>query len=172
MIAMVIRRLLDAKLTTVKELEEVTGRGTSTIYRWLNGESEPQYSDVRLIVRHMRDPEAQRTMVSLLASDLPVVVKWTNDDDFTVQDEAGQTHDGHEVLDRTLLALDCLTHVLSEQNEAIHKQKVTEESFANLITMMDQTIRHLTASKNMLQRYYPVAPKGASAATSESAPQR
>ncbi len=65
MIAMVIRRLLDAKLTTVKELEEVTGRGTSTIYRWLNGESEPQYSDVRLIVRHMRDPEAQRTTLNV-----------------------------------------------------------------------------------------------------------
>ncbi len=176
MIGMVIRRLLDQKLTTIKELEEVTGRGTSTIYRWINGDSEPQFTDgepqftdVRLIVRHMRNPEARRTMISLLTSDLPIVVNWTTDDEFTVQDERGRKHDGHEILDRTLLALNCLTDVLSEQNEAIHRQRLTEDTFASLITMMDQTIHHLTASKNMLQGYAPVGQRRTDGAGSSSA---
>ena len=169
MIGMVIRRLLDQKLTTIKELEEVTGRGTSTIYRWINGDSEPQFTDVRLIVRHMRNPEARRRMISLLTSDLPIVVNWTIDDEFTVQDERGRKHDGHEILDRTLLALNCLTDVLSEQNEAIHRQRLTEDSFVSLITLMDQTIHHLTASKNMLQGYYPVGQTQPGGAESDSA---
>ena len=36
MFGRIIRHLLDNKMTTIKEIEEVTGRGSSTIYRWIN----------------------------------------------------------------------------------------------------------------------------------------
>lgn len=149
----IIRHLLDAKLTTLKELEEVTGRGTSTIYRWMNGESEPHFTDMRLLVRHLSNPKARRTMVAMMTSDLPIVVNWVGEDDFIVEDEKGARHDGHDVLDRTIVALECLTHVIAEEHEAVRSGEVSAASFASLVTLMDDAIRHITASKSLLQQY-------------------
>jgi len=81
MFGTIIRELIDRKLTTLKELEEVTGRGTSTIYRWINDESEPHFTDVRLLVRQLEKPEAKRTLVGLLTSDLPIVVDWLHEEE-------------------------------------------------------------------------------------------
>ncbi len=149
----IIRHLLDTKLTTLKEIEEVTGRGTSTIYRWMNAESEPHYTDMRLLVRHLPNPQARRTMVAMMTSDLPIVVNWVAEDDFAVRDDAGARHDGHDVLDRTIVALECLTQVIAEEHEAVRTGEVSAASFANLVTMMDDTVRHITVSKSLLQRF-------------------
>ncbi len=148
----VIRHLLDNKLTTIKEMEEVTGRGSSTIYRWINDESDPHHTDMRLLIRHIRNPSAGRTILGLLTSDLPVVINWVHDE--TPPDEStGDERGGHEVLDRSLIALDCLTHALSEGNDALRRRELTKDSYIKLITLVDETIHHLTASKNMLNKY-------------------
>ena len=60
-------------------------------------------------------------------------------------------------IEQSLLALDCLTHALSEGNEAIRTQKLSKDSYIKLVKLVDETIRHLTASRRMLQKY---APKG------------
>ena len=157
MFGTIIRSLLDEKLTTIKEIEEVTGRGSSTIYRWMNGESEPHHTDMRLLIRHLDKPQASRRILSLLTADLPIVINWIHDEAEAMEKEAGQRAEGHEVLDQSLLALDCLTHALSEGNEALRKQELSKEAYVKLVTLVDETIHHLTASKNMLQRYVPVS---------------
>ena len=123
MLGTVIRHLVENELATVKEIEEVTGRGSSTVYRWVKGEGLPQFSDVRALVRRLPNPEARRVMIALLSSDLPVVVHW--EDDLVVDDETGRTHDGQDVIAKSLLALNCLTDLLSEQHEAVQKQELT-----------------------------------------------
>ncbi len=157
MFGTIIRNLLDHKLTSIKELEEVTGRGSSTIYRWMNGESEPHHTDMRLLIRHLKNPQASRTILSLLTSDLPIVINWIHDEAEAADTPTDERTEGHEVLDQSLLALDCLTHALSEGNDALRKQQLTKESYVKLVTLCDETIRHLTASKNMLQKYAPVS---------------
>ncbi len=159
MLGHVIRHLLDNKLTTIKEIEEVTGRGSSTIYRWINDESDPHHNDMRLMIRHMRNPDARRTTLSLLTSDLPVVINWIADDAASEPD-TGDHRGGHEVLDRSLIALDCLTHALSEGNDALRRKELTKESYIKLVAMVDETIHHLTASKNMLNKYAPSPESG------------
>jgi transcriptional regulator with XRE-family HTH domain len=156
MFGTIIRDLLDRKLTTLKELEEVTGRGTSTIYRWINDETEPHFTDVRLLVRQLDKPKARHTLVGLLTSDLPIVIDWLTEEVRKSDDEAGGRIDGHEVLERSLFALDCLSDALSEGNEAIRQQELTKESYVKIVTLIDETIRHLTASKNMLKKYSPI----------------
>ena len=148
----IIRNLLDQKLTTIKEMEEVTGRASSTIYRWMNGESEPHHTDMRLLVRHMSHSDARRKLVSMLTSDLPVVINWIDDDH---ADKTAEAQGGHEVLDRSLLALDCLSHALSEGNEALGKQELSREAYMKLVTLVDETVAHLSAAKSMLRRYAP-----------------
>lgn len=150
----IIRYLLDNKLTTIKEIEEVTGRGSSTVYRWINDESDPHHTDMRLLIRHLRNPEARRAVLNELTSDLPIVINWIADD-AAAEAGTGAERDGHEVIERSLLALDCLTHALSEGNEALRRKELTKDAYVKLVSLVDETIRHLTASKNMLQRYAP-----------------
>jgi len=158
MFGTIIRELIDRKLTTLKELEEVTGRGTSTIYRWMNEESEPHFTDVRLLVRHLGKPEAKRTLVGLLTSDLPIVVDWLRDEELPQADpENPPPTGGHEILERSLFALDCLSHVLAEGNEAIRRRELTKDSYVKIITLIDETILHLTTCKNMLKKYSPIS---------------
>ncbi len=157
MFGTIIRELLDGKLTTLLELEEVTGRGTSTIYRWINDESEPHFTDVRLLVRQLSQREAKRTLVGLLTSDLPIVVDWLHEEELPKADpENPPPTAGHEVLERSLFALDCLSHVLTEGNEAIRQRELSKESYVKIITLVDETILHPTASKNMLKKYSPI----------------
>ncbi len=170
MFGTIIRMLLDDKHTTIKEIEELTGRASSTVYRWMNGESEPHATDIRLLVRHMKSEDARQTLLSILTSDLPVVISWVEDvERHAGQDEAADNRlEGHEILDRALLALDCLSHALSEGNEAIRKQELTRESYVKLVTLIDETIRHLAASRNLLKEYAPAGwvPRRASGAQS------
>ncbi|MHC4217584.1 MAG: helix-turn-helix domain-containing protein [Planctomycetota bacterium] len=161
MFGTIVRELLDQKLTSLKELEEVTGRGTSTIYRWINDETEPHFTDVRLLVRHLDKPEARHTLVGLLTADLPVVIDWlTEESRKDWGEESDVQRAGHEVLERSLFALDCLSDALSEGNEAIRKQELTKDAYVKIIALMDETIRHLTAGKNMLQKYSPIIETG------------
>lgn len=156
MLGIIIRYLLDHKLTSVKEIEKVTGRGSSTIYRWMNGESQPQLMDMRLLIRNLSNADARRTILELLTSDLPVVINWISDDQaMTVEDDAGKRHDGHEVLDKSMLALECLSQAMHEGHEAIRKQELSPEKYAHLVKMVDDTIQHLTTSRTMLKKYAP-----------------
>ena len=160
MLGSIIRYLLDNKLTSLKELEEVTGHGTSTLYRWMNGESEPHFTDMQLLIRQLK-PEARRALVGMITSDLPIVVNWLTDDEgLKAEDESGKRHDGHEVLERTILALDCVTHAISEEHDAIRNQTLPRRAYGDLVRLMNDAIRHLTASKNMLEKYVTEEPDG------------
>ncbi len=160
----IIRHLLDNKLTSIKEIEEVTGRGSSTVYRWINDESDPHHTDMRLLIRHMTSPEARRTILSLLTADLPIVINWITDHPTPDEerDDSASDRGGHEVLDRSLIALDCLTHALSEGNDALRRQTLTKESYIKLVSLVDETIHNLTTSKNLLQKYAPKQERPAS----------
>lgn len=153
----IIRHLLDNKQTTIREIEEVTGRGSSTVYRWINDESDPHHTDMRLLIRHMRNPDARRTILNLLTADLPVVINWISDDSAATATATASHPDrgGHEVIDRSLIALDCLTHALSEGNDALRRKELTKDSYIKLVTLVDETIHHLTASRTMLNKYAP-----------------
>lgn len=157
MFGAIIRDLLDHKLTTIREIEEVTGRAPSTIYRWMSGESEPHHTDMRLLVGRLGNPNARRTILSMLTADLPVVISWIDEVESASPRGPGEGDraDGHEVLERSLLALDCLTHAMAEGNDAIRRQELSREAYIRLVKLVDEAIRHLTASRQMLQRYAP-----------------
>lgn len=144
-----LRHLLEKNLTTRKEIQDVTGRGASTIYRWLNAETEPQYHDIRSLVRRMQNPEARRTLVGLLTGGLPVTIKWLEDDvtpnvsTKELRDEASE-----HALDASLLALECISELLVEEREAMRQKSISTEKAAHVIELCDEVIRQLTVVKN------------------------
>jgi len=83
------------------------------------------------------------------------VIEWIDDCAATAEQKAGPPRDGHELLEQTLLALDCITHVLGEGHQAITARGLTDETYADIIDVLDQAVRHLTRTRTLLQRYKP-----------------
>lgn len=153
-VGVILRGLVNNGLTTVEEMEEISGKSASTIYRWMNEESEPQYSDMRRLFRGLR-PEARHSLIAQLSVDLPIVVNWLDDPEVVGEIDPNSVDAGHEVAEKTLLALDCVTHLLSEQHEAIRQGRLTEDAYTSLMRLLKEAIQYLAASRILLERYKP-----------------
>ena len=46
-----------------------------------------------------------------------------------------------------------IDHIIAEEHEAVRSGDLSAAAFAHLVTMMDDAVRHITSSKNLLQRY-------------------
>lgn len=68
MLATALQRLIDQKLTTARELGDLAGVSTSTVYRWINGESQPDFDAIRLLLRHLKNHKAQQEILSVFTS--------------------------------------------------------------------------------------------------------
>ena len=73
LLAPTLQKLIDANATTAKDLGEMAGVSSSTIYRWINGESEPDFDSIRLILHHLPDPNAQLAILTAFIAGTP----WT-----------------------------------------------------------------------------------------------
>ena len=79
MIAECLRQLLDRKLITVREIEEATGRGNSTIYRWLENKSQPDINDYITMLQRLENKEVKTALIDAIICNLPVSIHWIDD---------------------------------------------------------------------------------------------
>ena len=63
MIAPALQHLIDLKLTSAREISELTGVATSTVYRWAAGQSQPDFDAIRRLVRRLPNPRAQEALI-------------------------------------------------------------------------------------------------------------
>ncbi len=68
MLAKTLQQLIDKEATSAKEIGELTGVATSTVYRWVSGESEPDFNSIRILLRHLKHQEAQRAILSVFTA--------------------------------------------------------------------------------------------------------
>ena len=62
--------------------------------------------------------------------------------------------DGHDVVGRTLLALECVSNLLAEQHQALQAEGRSPERLARVVTLMDGAIDHLTSGRRMLSQLH------------------
>ncbi len=68
MLAKTLQQLIDRETTSAKEISELTGVATSTVYRWVSGESEPDFNAIRILLRHLKNKEAQRAILAVFTA--------------------------------------------------------------------------------------------------------
>jgi len=68
MLAKTLRQLVEQQHTNAKEIGELTGVSTSTVYRWLAGQSQPDFDSVRLLIRHLPKQEAQQAILATVTA--------------------------------------------------------------------------------------------------------
>jgi transcriptional regulator with XRE-family HTH domain len=87
----VVRGLIDEHLTTIAEIARVTGRGQSTVRRWVRDESVPDVVDFHAILTGLANDEARARIVHHMFSNLPVAIHWMDEDDQAPQSEYDYT---------------------------------------------------------------------------------
>ncbi len=63
MLTKTLNRMIEKKQTTAREIAEMAGVSTSTVYRWIAGQSQPDFNSIRLLVRHLPNKEAQESLL-------------------------------------------------------------------------------------------------------------
>ena len=122
MIGKILHKLVDDKLTSVKEIGTLTGAAPSTVYRWIRGESEPSFDSIRLLIRHVPEPRAQ----------------------------ADGVIDARDALDATIEAVRSAGEALSEVRQASRDGVVSESDAEELAMLMTHVIRHCSITQRVL----------------------
>jgi len=149
MLGDLLRKLVDDRLTSAKELERATGRGASTVYRWMAGQSQPDLGDVEKMLTGMESYEARRKLLGHILRDTPVRVEWLDAEEGA---RAATTSKARtDALDMSLTSLRLVADVLRRQRDALHNgRRMAGEEYAETVGMIEQAIHHLTLSKNLL----------------------
>ncbi len=66
MLARTLQQIIHRKQSTAREMGELAGVSTSTVYRWIAGQSQPDFDSVRLLVRHLPHPDAQEALLTVM----------------------------------------------------------------------------------------------------------
>ncbi len=66
MLARTLQQIIDRKQSTAREMGELAGVSTSTVYRWIAGQSQPDFDSIRLLVRHLPDHRAQEALLTVI----------------------------------------------------------------------------------------------------------
>ena len=64
MIAETLQKLIDEGVTSAKEISELTGVASSTVYRWLNGKSQPDFNAICMLLRQLPHTNGQQALLT------------------------------------------------------------------------------------------------------------
>lgn len=66
MLSRTLQQIIDRKQSTAREMGELAGVSTSTVYRWIASQSQPDFDSIRLLVRHLPHPDAQEALLTVM----------------------------------------------------------------------------------------------------------
>ncbi len=147
MLAKTLQMLIDQQLTTAKEIGELAGVSTSTVYRWVSGQSQPDFDSIRMLVRHLPNPEAQEAILAIFASGTP----WT----FTHAElELDVNQDGQvnaeDALDASCEAVKTAGESLMAVRAASRGKLLNSDDTLALISQLNHVVQQCTITQRVL----------------------
>jgi hypothetical protein len=109
MIADVLRKITYDGLTNVREIAELTGRGESTVYRWINGESQPDFTNIRTLANGLSSKAARQRLVDLFTQAMPVTIQWSEHNGS--EDGSNESPDGLVRQDSVCSCIEAVNHI-------------------------------------------------------------
>ena len=141
-ISQVLSELVHQKVTSVKEIADVTGRGESTVYRWLAGQSEPEFSEMVTLMRSVASPKVRKRLVDTFIKELPVQVEWLNDADGALSPTA-TSQQRMDAVDLAVLAMASLVRVLIAQRPSLRGKELDDKDREETVELIEAAERHL-----------------------------
>lgn len=146
MLGKTLQRIIDQKHTTARELGDLAGVSPSTVYRWIAGQSQPDFDSIRLLVRHLPDTRAQQEILQSFT----VGTDWHctrleldldfNDDGCVDCDDA---------LDASIEAVRGCADSLSRVRGSAHKPMDADETL-EVLAILQRVVSHCTITERVL----------------------
>ena len=146
MLGKTLQRVIDQKLTTAKELGELAGVSTSTVYRWIAGQSQPDFDSIRLLVRHLPERRAQEEILQSFTSG----TDWQctrMDMELDVNDDG--TIDVEDALDATIESVTGAAESLARIRASAHKPMTADETLQT-VALLNHVTRHCAITQRVL----------------------
>lgn len=147
MICKTLQKVIDENLTTAREIGDLTGKAPSTVYRWIRGQSEPDFNTVRLLVRHLPNRRAAESILSAFTAG----TTWRF---YNLEAELDVNADGvidvNDALDTSIEAVRGAGKALGKVREASKDNIIDKDECIELIGLLNDVIRQCSVTQQIL----------------------
>lgn len=147
MLSKTLKRIIDKQFTSAKEISELTGVSQSTVYRWIAGQSQPDFDSVRLLVRLLPDTRAQKALLTAFTAGTDWHVTHM---ELELDVNADGKIDAEDALDASCHALKASSNTLLSIREASKGKILSGDETLELIALLNHTVRHCTITQRIL----------------------
>ena len=154
-----LTQLIDENLTSAREIGELTGVAPSTVYRWLRGDSQPEFDSIRLLVRHLKEPRAVEALLTAFIAGAP----WRFQRTETQLDiNRDGIVDAADALDAAITAVRSAAQSLDAVRESARSKGGIDRSEAvELLGHLNEVIRNCTLTQQILTHITEPNPRAA-----------
>ena len=148
MIGQLLGELTEKRLTSVNEIARATGRGESTVYRWINGDSRPDYGSIRKLISGLGDAEAKRRLVEHFTSALAIAVIVAEED----EDDSPMARPMDERVRGCIESIDHVAHAVGILLGMADGDGLTSEATDEATAHLNDAARELIACRAYLAK--------------------
>jgi predicted transcriptional regulator len=149
MLSITLRRLIDQKMTTAREIGELTGTAPSTVYRWIRDEAQPSFDTIRLLMRHLRNREAQAALIAAFTASTPWKSYVQESVDPAPADDAA---DASEAMEAAIDAMREATQALAAVRQATRDRALNDTELDQTVQQTNSVIRTCVATQRELNK--------------------
>lgn len=147
MLTKTLNRLIEKKLTTAREIAELSGVSTSTVYRWIAGQSQPDFDSIRLLVRHLPNKAAQQSLLHTFT----MGTSWQfTRPDLELDVNADGTVDAADALDASVEAVHSSANNLKQLRAAFRDGHADADEVLELIHLLQHTAGQCMVTQQVL----------------------
>lgn len=149
MISAALTNIIEQKLTSVGEISELAGVSPSTVYRWINGQTQPPYDAVRLLVRHLPEPRAQRILLLYTIRGTPWQLRGPHD---TLDVNGDGDIDSNDALDSMIRIVRQASLSLAQIRDALREKPLTSEEMMEAVETLEDVAIESCLAQQILAR--------------------
>lgn len=147
MLTKTLNRMIQKKQTTAREIAEMAGVSTSTVYRWIAGQSQPDFNSIRLLIRHLPNKKAQESLLSVFT----MGTTWQfASPDLELDVNADGKIDAADALDASILAVHSAAKNLKMLRAAFRDGMANSDQILELVHLLQNTAGHCMITQQVL----------------------
>ncbi len=147
MLAKTLHQLIEQKITTAREIGELAGVSTSTVYRWIARQSQPDFDSIRLLMRHLPHRAGQEALLHVFMAG----TDWTaTHQQIELDINRDGRVDAEDALDASIEAVKESGRTLAQVRIASRDDALTPDQTLEVIGQLNQVIRHCTITQRVL----------------------
>lgn len=147
MLTKTLNRMIEKKQTSAREIAEMAGVSTSTVYRWIAGQSQPDFDSIRLLVRHLPNKKAQAALLRVFT----MGTQWQfAQPDLELDVNADGKIDAADALDASIEAVSSSAKNLKMLRAALRDGKADADETLELIHLLQHTSSQCMITQQVL----------------------